>query len=85
MVGKPPHRPAGKARFDEEHRRMNKMSADDLDLPAKKDLADDRREIMARRGAPTSFPAEEQVGGSRPGVESRVKNAVEKRERRDAG
>lgn len=63
---------------------MNKMSGDDLDLPSPKVENDRALRTMEERGAQTRFPAEEDIGGSRPGVPSRVKAAIERREAREA-
>ncbi|GEM_PF-5540471 len=70
MPGHNPHRPEGKAP-DMEHMRR----ARDADLP----LEPPRGEAPA----PSQYPAEEQIGGSRPGVPSRVKEAIARREERE--
>lgn len=73
MVGKNPHRPEGKT-SDSERMRTTR----DAKVPGLKERHD--RDIVEkdRHGAPTRFPAEESLGGSRPGVESRVREAVER-------
>ena len=81
MVGKNPHRPEGKANADNE--RMHASRTKDAPYetgPSQKELADRDR---ARVGEPSRVEAEEQIGGSRPGVESRVKDAIERREARE--
>ena len=70
MPGKDPHRPEGKTPDAEHQRTMRGTNAHTKAL-------DDAPPGPA---APTRFPAEEQVGGSRPGVESRVKRALERRD-----
>lgn len=82
MVGKNPHRPEGKANADNERMQaawMSKGLPHDPG-PSQKELAEQDR---ARMGQPTRVEAEEQVGGSRPGVPSRVKEAIERREDRE--
>ena len=71
MPGHNPHRPEGKIGDMEHHRRAHEQ-----DRPL------ERPEGEAP--APTRYPAEEQVGGSRPGVPSRVKEAIAAREEREA-
>ena len=84
--GKQPHRPdMGKARTDNPHMQaawMNEGPPHDASRNEKAKAEADR-EAMDRTGEPTRFPAEEQVGGSRPGVESRVKDAIAQREARE--
>ena len=82
MVGKNPHRPEGKANADNERMQAAWMSkgAPHATGPSPKELAD---QDHARMGEPSRFEAEEQVGGSRPGVQSRVKDAIERREDRE--
>lgn len=48
--------------------------------PSKKEVADTNRDEQAMRGGPARIPAEEQRGGSRPGVESRIKKVLEQRD-----
>ena len=77
MPGKDPHRPEGKTADAEHtgHLYANKGQ------PYRGPL----RPVDEGQANPTSTPAEEQIGGSRPGVESRVKAAIEAREDREAG
>lgn len=77
MPGKNPHHPEGKADADNERMQAAWMSASH---PHDKARAEMDREQMERSGGPTRFPAEEQVGGSRPGVPSRVKDAIAQRQ-----
>lgn len=79
MVGKNPHRPEGKANADNERMQAawtSKGLAHDSG-PSEKELAEQDR---ARMGQPSRVEAEEQLGGSRPGVPSRVREAIERRE-----
>lgn len=83
MVGKDPHRPEGKTK-DAEHMGAVAHSKDAPYMsPTSGEIAQMDHEGMERRGGPARIPAEEQIGGSRPGVESRVKDAIERREERD--
>ena len=86
MVGKPPHRGEGKARTDNEHMSgvWHEKGLPYQGGPADKALHEQDMQTKDRMGRETKFPAEEQVGGSRPGVESRVKEAIAKREDREA-
>lgn len=78
MVGKDPHRPEGKTKDAE------RMSARDSHVaPSASEIARIDRDEKARRGGPSRFPAEEDIGGSRPRVESRVKEAIDRRQARD--
>jgi hypothetical protein len=70
MPGHNPHRPEGKAP-DMEHMRR----AHDGDRPLQRP--------DGNAPLPSSYPAEEQIGGSRPGVPSRVKDAIANREERE--
>lgn len=85
-VGKPPHRGEGKARTDNEH--MGPVAQDKglphAGIPSLKARHEQDMETMERTSEPTRFPAEEQVGGSRPGVDSRVKEAIARREDRES-
>jgi hypothetical protein len=82
-IGKPPNIPAGKARADEENRRMNRMSADDLSNPSGKEVMRMNARNMARVGkSPDERSEETQIGGSRPGVRSRVREALARLEDR---
>lgn len=81
MVGKNPHRPEGKAKADNEHMASSRTrDAPYAPGPSDKTL---HEQDVARVGEPGQYPAEEQVGGSRPGVESRVKEAIARREDRE--
>lgn len=81
MVGKNPHRPEGKAHADNERMHASRTKDAPYDTgPSDKARAEQDHERM---GAPTRVDAEEQVGGSRPGVPSRVKDAMERREAED--
>lgn len=82
-IGKSPHRIEGKAKDAEHMTDVAYTKGVPYDAPSQKDVARLDREEMRRRGGPSRFPAEEQVGGSRPGVESRVKDAIDKREARE--
>lgn len=65
MVGKDPHRSEGKAGVDGYHRRTHEH-----DKPL--DSIDERGPV----GEPSRVPAEEQIGGSRPGVPSRMRGEL---------
>lgn len=81
MVGKNPHRPEGKARADNEHMAATYASAGaPREHPSDKAQYDQELENIERGGGPTVIPAEEAIGGSRPGVPSRVKDAIAARE-----
>lgn len=84
MVGKDPHRPEGKT-SDAEHMGPIAHSKDaPYQAPSEKEIAEQDRESKEGRGGAAGSSADEQaVGGSRPGVESRVKTAIGKREARD--
>lgn len=82
MVGKDPHRPEGKTR-DAEHMHSSFTKERPYVGPSAKELLERDRLMMEGRGSPTRLPAEEQFGGSRPGVESRVKDAIAIREARE--
>lgn len=80
MVGKDPHRIQGKTK-DQEH--MTHVSAaHDLPRqhPSDKERMETDRRLKDQRGGPSRVPADEQVGGSRPGVESRVKEALDRQQ-----
>ena len=84
--GKQPHRPdMGTASTDNPHMQAAWMNEGPPHNASRneKATAEADLETMDRMGEPTSFPAEEQVGGSRPGVESRVKDAIARREARE--
>lgn len=85
MVGKNPHRPEGKARADNEHMQAAWMKSGSpfSGLPSDKAQYEKDLEAMEEGGGPLQYPAEEQVGGSRPGVESRVKDAIARRQDRE--
>jgi hypothetical protein len=76
MPGKDPHRPEGKT-ADAEH-----MNAQRERQQLQRAFESPPRDANAP--APTRYPAEEEIGGSRPRVPSRVKDAIEQREARDA-
>jgi hypothetical protein len=81
MVGKNPHRPEGKAKADNERMQAAWMSKGlPYDSgPSEKALAEQDQALI---GQPSRIEAEEQVGGSRPGVPSRVKEALDRIEDR---
>lgn len=79
MVGKNPHRPEGKSMDAERAHAQRASMREDAErgLPSEKD-------VQSREApAPTRTMAEEEVGGSRPGVPSRVKDALERLGDRD--
>lgn len=80
MVGRDPHRPQGKVKTDEEHFAATEERGLPHVSPSRKEVHEQNMVNRDRTGAPTRFPAEEQLGGSRPGVPSRVKDAIERRE-----
>lgn len=82
MVGKNPHRPEGKTDADNEHMQASRMKAG---MPYESGLSDKHvhEADVSRISEPGRVPAEEQIGGSRPGVESRVRDAIERREARE--
>lgn len=81
MVGKNPHRPEGKANADNERMHASRTRDSPYETgPSQKELGEMDR---ARVGEPSRVEAEEQVGGSRPGVPSLVKDAIERREDRE--
>lgn len=83
MVGKNPHRPEGKA-ADTEHMADRYASRGaPRQAPSKKEIEDRNLEEKDRHGGPAVIPEEHQVGGSRPGVPSRVKAALEERAERE--
>lgn len=84
MVGKDPHRPEGKAK-DAEHMAATAHAKEaPYQAPSEKEVAQqDQRSREARGGEALRDPAFDQKGGARPGVESRVKTAIGKREARD--
>lgn len=82
MVGKNPHRPEGKAK-DNERQEASRNAGASHASPSAKEVHRQNMEAKERGGGPTRFPAEEDVGGSRPGVPSRVKDAIERVEARD--
>lgn len=82
MVGKDPHRPQGKTK-DMEHMAHAYAEHDvPRQAPSDKSRAEMDMDMMEMHGGPSRFLAEEQIGGSRPGVPSRVKEAIEEREGR---
>lgn len=77
MPGKNPHRPEGKANADNEHMKANSAAAGmRFEPPSAKERQETDRDNMARGGGASRFSAEEQIGGSRPGVRSRMKEGV---------
>lgn len=82
MVGKPPHQPAGKARTDEEHRAEIKQKGLAYQAPSAREIADANLAQKARADHEKESETEEPFGGSRPGVPSRVRGAIDAREGR---
>lgn len=90
-VGKNPHRPEGKKGPAEDSRRMSNRLESQRHIrgapdPQKQTVNPDK---FNRPGGllPDEYPAEEMdqpMGGSRPGVPSRVKEAIEERRDREA-
>lgn len=84
MVGKNPHRPEGKAAADNEHmeakarQRRNAASA-----PSSASIEESNIEQKDRHGGPSVIPEAYEIGGSRAGVPSRVKSAIESRAERE--
>ncbi|HEX2021970.1 MAG TPA: hypothetical protein VHH36_04610 [Candidatus Thermoplasmatota archaeon] len=83
MVGKNPHRPEGKAADNERMSAAAHSAGLPRQAPSDKERHELDRRAMEEGGGPTRVPAEEAIGGSRPGVESRVKDAIERREERE--
>lgn len=83
MVGKDPHRPEGKTKDAERMSPVAHAKDAPYMAPNASEVAQKDRELMRQRGGPTRTPAEEPIGGSRPGVPSRVKQAIEDREDRE--
>lgn len=82
MVGKDPHRPEGKTRDAEHMGAVATSKGAPHRSPSEKAIADgDARAKERHEGEPSA--RSEAVGGSRPGVESRVKEAIAKREARE--
>lgn len=79
MVGKDPHRIQGKTK-DMEHM-AHAYAEHDVPRRAPSDKARAEMDLaaMERGGGPSRVAAEEQIGGSRPGVPSRVKDAIDER------
>lgn len=74
MTGHNPHRPEGKAMDAERQSTQRKhLHTDDPQLPA------------GDAPEPSRYDAEEQIGGSRPGVPSKVKEAIENRDDPEEG
>lgn len=85
MVGKNPHRPEGKAKADNEHMQAAAMSSGPpYQAPSKMDVHEENMRAKEQGGGPSRIAAEEQIGGSRPGVPSRVKDAIENRHDEEA-
>jgi hypothetical protein len=78
MVGKNPHRPEGKARDNEHMAPVAHDKGAPYEAPSSKEVHERDLEEMQRRGGPTTTPAFEQRGGSRPGVRSRMEEAEER-------
>lgn len=80
-IGKNPHRPEGKANADNEHMTtwQNEGPAHDA---SRNDKARMERDLALKeeRGNESIITEEHQIGGSRPGVPSRVKEAIAARE-----
>lgn len=74
MPGKDPHRPEGKTADAEHTAHLYASKGKPYQTPPRPDEGE---------ANPTHVPAEEEIGGSRPGVESRVKRAIEAREDRE--
>ena len=51
--------------------------------PSAKEIADINAREQQEHGGPSRTSAHHQVGGSRPGVESRMKDAIDRREARE--
>ena len=86
-VGKNPHRPEGKASTDNSHMQaawMNEGPPHNASRNGKATAQRNLENMERTSGGPTTIPAEEQIGGSRPGVPSRVKDAIADREDREA-
>jgi hypothetical protein len=81
MVGKNPHRPEGKA-ADNERMQAGWQESGAAHDANRNDKARMERDLeRMERGGHASITTEEyQVGGSRPGVPSRVKEAIAERE-----
>ena len=79
MTGHNPHRIEGKAKDAERQHGERRSNREDAErgLPSEKQVAE------RGPGEPSRFEAEEQMGGSRPGMESRVKDAIGRREARE--
>ena len=82
-VGKDPHRPQGKTKDMESMAHTYAEHDVPRQAPSAKEVAElDRWNKEVRGGGESRSSAEEQIGGSRPGVESRVKEAIDEREGR---
>lgn len=81
-IGKNPHRPEGKKGADEwDGRKIRQDAEENVEVERRER---ERRFRETRNVDALDAPAEEEnVGGSRPGVPSRVKDAIEERESRD--
>lgn len=78
MPGKNPHRPEGKS-MDAERTHTQRAS---MRVNAERGLPTEKELQSMGEAHPTHTPAEEEIGGSRPGVPSRVKEAIERLEDR---
>lgn len=83
-IGKNPHRPEGKANTDNEHMAAwKKEGAPYMGNPSEKEVHEKNMANKDRVGERHSPEDSTQIGGSRPGVESRVKEAINEREDRE--
>lgn len=85
-IGKNPHRPEGKADTDNEHMQAawkNSGPPHDASRDDKARAQKDLKNLDSRTDV-TESGDQGHIGGSRPGVESRVKSAIEHREEREA-
>lgn len=82
MVGKDPHRPEGKT--SDAERMSTVTSAKEMSrvAPSAAQVARTNEEQMQKHGSQLHEHRDEQIGGSRPGVESRVKEALDRVEGR---
>lgn len=87
-IGKPPHRPAGKADKDNERMSAAWQNAGPPHDASRNDKARKEQNLENRDragGTPESDQVEDyqEVGGSRPGAPSLVKDAIARRESRE--
>lgn len=87
-VGKNPHRPEGKADTDNPHMQAvwQKKGPAYMGNPSEKEVHQEDMETLDRVGGEGRYgpPEDAKVGGSRPGVPSRVKEAIQHRNEREA-